>query len=123
MIADIFAGLSIVFEGSFRVGELIRLKNFEGRVESIGIRMTKIVSRDNSMMIINNKDIKEMINLSRLTSWVTVNIRISLNQSLTNVCEVLEKELPVIGENTELILKALYFWKSGKPTAPLVRSQ
>lgn len=109
MIADIFAGISIVFEGAFQVGEMIQLRNFEGRVESIGIRMTKIVSRDNSLMIINNKDLKEVINLSRLTSWVTVSVRISIAQSLPYVREVLEQELPAIGKKSELILKGPVF--------------
>ena len=104
MIADIFAGISIVFEDSFQVGEIIQVGKFQGRVKSIGIRLTKIVGFDNSIIIINNKEIRDVVNLSRMSSTVEVAIKIPVSQSMKHVREILEQELPAIGEKTDLII-------------------
>jgi len=96
MIADIFAGTSIVFENSFQVGDQVEIGGFRGRVESIGIRTTRLVNSSMNVKILNNKDIKDVINYSKYTSWCSVSIKVPASQSLERIREIMERELPAI---------------------------
>ncbi len=109
MIADIFAGTSIVFENSFQVGDQVEIGGFRGRVESIGIRTTRLVNASMNVKILNNKDIKDVINYSRYTSWCSVSIRVPASQSLERVREIMNRELPAIGEKNEMILQGPFY--------------
>ena len=57
LIADIIAGLFIVFEGEFRVGDIVTIGGFRGTVMDIGLRTTKIMGVDGNIKIFNNSDI------------------------------------------------------------------
>ena len=52
LISDILAGLFIIFEGDFRVGDIITEKsNYRGRVQEIGIRSTKLLDDGQNVKI------------------------------------------------------------------------
>ena len=53
LISDVVAGLFIVFENEFNVGDIITIDDFRGTVVSIGIRTTKLEALGN-IKIINN---------------------------------------------------------------------
>ena len=63
LITDILAGLFIIFEGDFQVGDIIDIGNFSGMVKEIGIRTTKIVSWNRNIKIVNNRNLSSVINL------------------------------------------------------------
>ena len=109
MITDIFAGISIVFEDAFKVGEYINVDGFRGRVESIGIRMTRIVGSGGNIKIVNNKDIRNIINLNKMDSEAQISIKISANESLEKVRDVMEKNLPEIGKKNDRILSGPHY--------------
>ncbi|MBQ6012871.1 MAG: mechanosensitive ion channel family protein [Firmicutes bacterium] len=68
LIEDIFAGLFILFEGRFYVGDIISIDNFRGTVKSIGIVSTHIADQGGNIRIINNSDIRVLTNLSQVPS-------------------------------------------------------
>jgi small-conductance mechanosensitive channel len=51
---DLFAALSILFDRPFRVSDLIRFNDVIGRVESIGLKTTRIRSLDGEEVIMSN---------------------------------------------------------------------
>ncbi len=51
---DIVSGLFLVFDRSIEVGNVVELNELVGRVQSIGIRTTRILTRDNITIIIPN---------------------------------------------------------------------
>lgn len=61
LIADIVAGLFIVFENEFNVGDWLTVGDYRGEVISIGIRTTKLKAAGN-VKIINNSDLRSIIN-------------------------------------------------------------
>lgn len=61
LISDIVAGLFIVFENEFNVGDIITIDGFYGEVVSIGIRTTKVKCLGN-VKIFNNSEIKGVLN-------------------------------------------------------------
>ena len=62
LIADIVAGLFIVFENEFNVGDFITIDDFRGEVLSIGIRTTKVKDTFGNVKIFNNNSIQGVLN-------------------------------------------------------------
>ena len=54
LIADIIAGIFIIFENEYNVGEIISIDGFRGTVLEIGIRSTKVIDAAGNIKIINN---------------------------------------------------------------------
>ena len=63
LIKDIIAGIFIVFEGEFRVGDIVTIKEFRGTVLDIGLRTTKIMGMDGNIKIYNNSEISGITNV------------------------------------------------------------
>ena len=104
LITDIIAGLSIVFEGEFQVGDIIDVGGYRGEVLEIGVRTTKIEGRGGNIKIIGNRDIKNVINMTRMNSWCTIEISVSGSESLTQIEDLLNDQLPKIGERIPKII-------------------
>ena len=57
LIKNIFGGIMILFDRPFQVGDKIQIGDNYGEVVSIGLRSTRIVTADDSKVIIPNSDI------------------------------------------------------------------
>lgn len=68
-LSNLFAGLAIHFEGSFALGDWVRVGNQEGEVAAMTWRAIKIRTREDNYMIIPNTSIAkgEIINFSQPT--------------------------------------------------------
>ena len=53
-LANIFSGISIVLDGTFKVGDVIEVNGMSGEVYQISLRTSRIKSFDNEMIIIPN---------------------------------------------------------------------
>jgi small-conductance mechanosensitive channel len=51
---DFFSGIIILFDGSIKVNDVVQVSDIVGRVKDIGIRTTKVLNRDNIILIIPN---------------------------------------------------------------------
>lgn len=74
LIADIIAGMFIIFENEFNTGEIISIDGFRGEVIEIGIRTTKLLDAAGNIKIMNHSDIKNVVNLSREPSLAVVDV-------------------------------------------------
>ena len=100
LLADIIAGLFIVFEDVFHVGDVIVADGFRGQVKEIGMRHTQLVDAGGNVKVINNSDIRSMVNLTDQLSVVSVDMSIEYGESL-------ERVEAVIAQNLEQIKKAI----------------
>lgn len=57
ILKNIFAGIIILFDAPFRVGDKIEVGSHYGEVIRIGLRSTKIVTPDDSMVTLPNSDL------------------------------------------------------------------
>ncbi|MDO4268322.1 MAG: mechanosensitive ion channel family protein [Eubacteriales bacterium] len=101
LIEDVITGLFVIFEGQFHVGDIVYIDDFRGTVTSIGIRTTQITDMGGNIKIINNSDIRTIMNLSEVNSTAISTISISYSASLEQaeaviqeVAERLHKEDP-----------------------------
>ena len=105
LIKDILAGLAIVFDGSFRIGDVVEVDGTEGIVQEIGVRATKLTVEGNNTLYINNSEISSVLNKSKELSRINLEFRIPINESLPKLEELLNRELPEIGRKNSKIVK------------------
>jgi small-conductance mechanosensitive channel len=71
ILGDLFASLSIALDKPFIVGDTLRIDTFEGTVEQIGIKSTRLRSVTGEQIIISNADLlkSRVRNLGRASEW------------------------------------------------------
>jgi small-conductance mechanosensitive channel len=71
ILGDLFASLSIALDKPFVVGDSLRIDTFEGKVEQIGIKSTRLRSITGEQIIISNADLlkSRVRNLGRASEW------------------------------------------------------
>ena len=109
MVADVLSGIMIVFSGEYQIGDIVEIAGFRGRVWAIGVRSTTMVSKEGNMKNISNRNVSNVMNLSRLNSQYNMQISIPYDQPLDKVKEMLARELPAIGRGIDAIAKGPFF--------------
>ena len=104
LIEDIFAGIFIVFEHSFEIGDIIIVDGFRGTVKEMGIRTTKIEDAGGDIKVINNSDIRTLINMTSKLSTAICDVSISYFDDIERVEKVLNENLKKIKEKYKSIV-------------------
>jgi len=110
LIEDIFAGLFIIFEKQFLVGDVIQVGAHRGIVREIGIRITKIEDLNGDVLIINNSDIRGAINTSINPSPAICDISISYSEDIERVEKIIKANLEDIKKRIPDILEGPYYF-------------
>ena len=90
LIEDIVAGIFIIAERTFDVGDIIVVDGFRGTVVSIGIRSTKIADVGDDVLTLRNSSIGSVINLTDRESCAALYIPIAPEESLEKVEKIIE---------------------------------
>lgn len=109
LIADIIAGVFIIFENEYSVGEIVSIDNFRGTVSEIGIRATKILDMAGNIKIINNSDIKNVVNLSRELSLAIVDCEFPYDVPLEFVEKLLKDNLENFKKSIPAIVEGPFY--------------
>ena len=104
MVTDMFAGIFIVLEDQFQVGDIISINDYRGVVKAIGIRSVKVLGAGGDIRIFSNSSITNVINKSHYVSTCFIDLRISSTESFSRVKETMERELPNIGARCDKII-------------------
>jgi len=110
---DFVSGIALLFEGTIKVGDIVEIEGgVVGRVREIGLRTSKVETRDNIILIVpNSKFISEnVINWSHLEKKTRFTVKVGVSY----------------GSNVELVTKVLLdcareHGKITKDPAPFVR--
>ena len=109
LVADIVAGVFIVFEGEFQVGDIVVINDWRGTVKEIGIRTTKVVDAGGNINIINNSEITTLINQTQEISLAKCKVGIEYGESLTRVELVIKENIDKIKENIPAIIEGPFY--------------
>ena len=109
LIADIIAGMFIVFDGQYRVGDFIVIDGWRGQVMEIGIRTTKIRDEGGNIKYVNNNEIKAVVNQSQDLSVVKCELCIFYDENLENVELKIKEYLPRIKDKIPYIVDGPYY--------------
>ncbi|WP_010244365.1 mechanosensitive ion channel family protein [Acetivibrio cellulolyticus] len=109
LIEDIIAGLFLVFEKTFNVGDIVVIGGFRGTVKEIGIRTIKIVDIGGDTKIINNSKAGDIINMTNHLSLAVCDVEIEYGESLERVESILSENLQSIGSRIEGIVEGPFY--------------
>ena len=104
LVTDILAGIFIVLEGQFHVGDIIEIDGYRGTVQEIGIRSTVMLGVSDNIKIISNRDIRNVVNMASRTSTYYLAIQVPAHIPLETYEAILKRELPGIRADNEMIL-------------------
>ena len=105
LIEDIVAGIFIIAEKLFDVGDIIVVDGFRGTVVSIGIRSTKIADVGGDILTRRNSSIGALVNLTDRTSCAALCIPLAPGESLAKVEQIIkESHLESIKETCDKIV-------------------
>jgi small-conductance mechanosensitive channel len=99
--ANIFAGVSIIFDKAFKIGDWIHLKNSDivGQVKEINLRSTVIIAPDNTLISLPNSMVAgdAIINYSthrlrRLFHKIAIAYESDISQAIKIIREVLKND-------------------------------
>lgn len=88
---DIIAGISIITEGQYDIGDTIEVDGFMGEVIFLGLKTTKIKDYKGAIKIVSNRYMDKIINYSLEDSLAIVDVGTSYEYSPEKVEEVLNK--------------------------------
>lgn len=91
IIKDLLAGMSIVFDNAYAVGDYVEINGFKGEVVSLGLKTTKIKSYTGEVKILSNSSFNEVINYSLNHTKVIINIPLSYNTKIDKIETILNK--------------------------------
>ena len=109
LIADIIAGMFIIFENEFNTGETISIDGFRGKVMEIGIRSTKLLDAAGNIKIINHSNIVNVVNLSRELSLAVVDCDFPYDVPIEYIEKLFEKKFESIKEKITSIIEGPYY--------------
>lgn len=105
LVKDIITGFFIIFEDQFSVGDYVRIGQFEGTVEEIGLRTTKIKSFTGEINILPNGSIIEVTNFSVYNSVSVLDIGIAYEGDIEYAEKVLQDYLETTTEKYPELVK------------------
>jgi small conductance mechanosensitive channel len=109
LIADIIAGIFIIFENEYNAGEIISVDGFRGTVLEIGIRSTKVIDAAGNIKIINNSNIGDIVNLSRELSLAVVDLDFPYDVPVDLVENILKNNFKLMKENIKGIIDGPFY--------------
>ena len=109
LVADILAGIFIVFEGEFQVGDIVVIDNWRGEVKEIGIRTTKLVDAGGNIKIVNNSEIKTIINQTQELSVAKTYVSVSYNARIEKIEAVIADNIEKVKEKIPGIVEGPFY--------------
>ncbi len=104
ILEDVFAGLSIIFEKQFVVGDIVEVNGFRGTVLEIGTKNTRIMDINGNILIMANSDIREIVNFSNELSLAISNVSIEYEADLEKIETILKENLAGIKDKIPQIV-------------------
>ena len=109
LVADILAGIFIVFEGDYQVGDIVILDGWRGEIQSIGVRTTKLIDAGGNIKIVNNSDIRSIINQTKELSIAKCYVGIGYEARIENVEAVIADNIDHIKEKIPTIVEGPFY--------------
>lgn len=90
IIKDLLAGVAIIFDNKYALGDVIEINGFKGKVIALGLRTTKIQSFSGEVKCIGNSSFSEVINYNLSDADLFMKLNVAYNTNIEKLEEVLE---------------------------------
>jgi moderate conductance mechanosensitive channel len=107
IVEDVIAGLFLIIEKQFAVGDIIIIDGFRGKVLEIGLRTTKFLDLANAdLKIVNNSQVRNVINASVNISTAATDVGIAYEEDLEKVEKLIASDfIPHFKKTYESLLE------------------
>lgn len=105
LVKDVITGFFILLEDQYSVGDLVETEGFEGIVEDIGLRVTKLRAFSGELHIIPNGNIQIVTNKTRGSMRALVTVTISYEEDIDRAVKALEKVCEEIKSSNQSIVE------------------
>ena len=110
LVADLVTGVFILFENQYNVGDIVEIDGFRGKVKEIGIRTLSLEDTGGNIKIINNSELKNIVNRSNQRSVAVCDVGVSYDIDLEELEGKLVKILKKIKEkHTDIFIDRVEF--------------
>ncbi len=101
LIRDLIAGVFILMENQYRVGDVAKVADVSGLVEEVNLRKTVLRDLDGIVHHIPNGEIRVASNYSRHFARVNLNISVSYGTDLDHAIEVINRVCKAMSEEEQ----------------------
>jgi small conductance mechanosensitive channel len=109
LISDIVAGIFLVVDNAFEVGDIVLIDGFRGKVKEIGLKSTKIEDVGGNVKLIQNSDIATVVNLTNSYSVAVNEIGIGYNENIKKVEALVSENMDEIVYGIHGIIKGPFY--------------
>lgn len=90
ILKDLLAGVSIIFDNKYAVGDTVEINGFTGTVISLGLRTTKIKAFSGEVKCIGNSSFTEVTNYNLATCDLFLKLNVAYDTNISKLEKVLE---------------------------------
>ena len=109
LISDVVAGIFLVADGAFEVGDIVVIDNFRGTIVEIGMKSTKLEDAGGNIKVISNSAISTLVNLTNTLSLSIVEISIPYEENLARTETLLMERLQDMKKRIPAIVEGPYY--------------
>ena len=91
IIADFVAGIFILFDDQYTIGDIVEINGFKGEVIGFGLMSTKIENGTGDVLILSNSSFKEVKNFSRNNTNLVITLDVSYDTDIDKLEKVLKE--------------------------------
>ncbi len=89
LVKDVINGFFILLENNFRVGDVVKVGDVAGLVESMSLRVTVLRDLEGKVHVIPNSSIEVVTNMTKQWSRVVLDVGVAYKEDVDHVMEVL----------------------------------
>lgn len=108
-LKDIIGGINIIMDNYYVVGDLVKVNDFTGYVTHFGLKSTKIKSFAGEVLVIANRNIDKVINLSQQNAELYLRIPTAYECDHKKVEKVLNSVLDKIKDYDYVVESKCYY--------------
>jgi small-conductance mechanosensitive channel len=101
LIRDLIAGIFIILENQYRVGDVVRVADISGLVEEINLRKTVLRDLDGIVHHVPNGEIRTASNFTRRFARVNLNISVAYDTDLDHAISVINRVGKALAEDAK----------------------
>lgn len=110
LIADVVTGVFLLFDNQYNIGDIIDVGSFHGEVVKIGFRSTSLKDQGGNIKIINNSNMRDIINRSEDRSRAVCDISLPITIELNSVEKNISSLLETLGKTEGIFLEPPEYW-------------
>jgi small conductance mechanosensitive channel len=98
LLKDFLNGFFLLFEDQFGVGDQVDINKVQGKVKSVGLRVTSIQVWTGEVVFIPNGEIKQVTNFSKENSFAVIDIKIGYKTGADTAIDLIKQTMDELKE-------------------------